>query len=93
MSEPHEIHPLADFVTNSAAHMERLGASGQPEVLTVDGHPRLVVQDANSYDALLDRLEKAELLASLLQGVKRMEEGKGIPLEDLETELNKRFGL
>lgn len=62
-------HPLADFLGNPNAYVERLSESGSPEILTVDGHDRLVIQDATSYRRMLDELEESRLLVSLNEGV------------------------
>src|SRR3712207_7362838 len=46
MIEPPEVTPLSDFTRDAAAAIRRLKETGQPEVLTVDGKPAVVVQDA-----------------------------------------------
>ena len=48
------IHPLTDFKRNTPKFRARLKKSGQPEVLTVEGRPDLVVQDAASYQKMLE---------------------------------------
>ncbi|HEY9801156.1 MAG TPA: hypothetical protein V6D25_12420 [Leptolyngbyaceae cyanobacterium] len=61
--------------------------SEKPIVLTVNGAAQLVLQDAKAYQKLLERLEYAETIAALSQGIKEIEQGKGVPataaLEDL----------
>ena len=47
-----------------------------PLVLTVNGRAELVVQDAESYQEMLDRLERAETVAAIRRGMKDAEEGK-----------------
>jgi len=60
-----------------------------PLLLTVNGRAELVVQDAESYQALLDRLERAETVASIRRGMQEFEEGKGRPArEALEQTLS-----
>lgn len=55
-----EIFSLTDFLRNHKQHVAHLFESKSPVVLTVKGRPALVMQDANSYQELLDRLQKAE---------------------------------
>ena len=88
-----EIHPLTDFLRNAKAHIAHLKETGGPEVLTVNGRAEVIVQDAASYQQMLDRLERAELVASLREAISQISEGKGIPLEELEAELGKSYGL
>ena len=61
MIKLHNIGSLTDFQRNAKAHLKRLKKSGRPQVLTVNGQAELVVQDAASYQKLLDELEQAEL--------------------------------
>ena len=88
-----EIHPLTDFLRNAKAHIAHLKETGAPEVLTVNGKAEVVVQDAASYQAMLDRLERADLTASLRVAMEQMDNGEGISLEALEAELNQRYGV
>ena len=46
-----DIHSLTGFLRDHKAHLERLAATGRPEVLTVNGKARVVVQDAASYQS------------------------------------------
>ncbi len=72
-----DINSLSDFQRNTRRHLLRLQKSGRPAVLTINGKAALVVQDAESYQKLLDRLEEVDTvrvlrarLASLKRGVK-----------------------
>jgi len=47
-------YSLSDFQRNARAHIKRLNTTGQPEVLTIDGEAQVLVQDAASYQKLLD---------------------------------------
>ena len=62
-------------------------------VLTVNGRAEVVVQDAEGYQALLDRLERAETVAAIRQGMEQFERGEGIPLKQAERRLRKRHGF
>ncbi len=85
-----EIHPLTDFLRNAKAHIAHLKETGAPEVLTVNGKAEVVVLDAASYQAMLDRLERADLVDSSRLAMTQMNNGEGISLEALEEELNQR---
>jgi hypothetical protein len=83
-----DIYPLTDFLRNSKTHIRHLQETGQPEILTVNGKAVAVLQDPDTYDKLLARIERAELVASLREALAQVDEGKSISLEELEAELN-----
>ncbi|MDT8369791.1 MAG: type II toxin-antitoxin system Phd/YefM family antitoxin [Longimicrobiales bacterium] len=72
-----DIYSLSDFQRKTREHVDRLKKSGRPEVLTVHGRAELVVQDAESYQALLDALERAEALAGVRAGLDSVDRGGG----------------
>jgi prevent-host-death family protein len=87
------ILPLTDFKRNTTEVREQLKASGQPAVLTVDGRPELVVQDAAAYQKLLEKLEKAEIQAAVQRGLEDMKAGRGQLLEDFDRDFRRRHNL
>lgn len=70
---PSDIHPLDNFRRNAKQHVERLQSTGRPEVLTVDGKPSVVVQDAMAYQ---QQAEKLAVLEALAESVKQADAGK-----------------
>ena len=85
--------PLADFARDAQAHVARIKATKAPETLTVDGRGEVVVLDAEGYQALLDRIEKVELVESLRQGIRDAEAGKGRDAEEFFAEMDAKYGL
>jgi prevent-host-death family protein len=55
-----DIHPLTDFKRHTPEFLRQLRESGHPLVLTVNGKAEIVVQDAKSYQRLLDLVERGE---------------------------------
>lgn len=55
-----QVFSVTDFLRNHKEHIARVTETGKPVVLTVKGKPALVIQDAESYQELIDRLERAE---------------------------------
>ena len=72
-----DIFSLSDFQRKTREHIRRLKRSRRPEVLTVNGKAELVVQDAESYQALLDALDRAEAVAGIRRGLESMARGEG----------------
>ncbi len=67
--------------------MQRLKQTKQPVVLTVNGKAELVVQDAESYQKLLDALELLETLKGIKLGWKQSSRGEGKKAEDFFNQL------
>ena len=57
MLDVRNVYPLDHFKRQTAEFRERLKATGQPEVLTVDGRAELIVQDAVAYQDLVRELQ------------------------------------
>jgi hypothetical protein len=60
---------LSDFQRKTRGHIRRLTRTGLPEILTVNGRAELVVQDAASYQKLLDALDHAQAIAVIRLGL------------------------
>jgi hypothetical protein len=86
------ISPLTDFLRNSKGHIARLKKTKKPEVLTVHGKAEVVIQEAASYQELLRRVERADLIQSLREAATDLDAGKGISWEKVEKELDERMG-
>jgi len=75
------------------AHVARLKETRTPEVLTVNGRAEIVVQDAGSYQDLLDRLRHMETLAAIREGIASAERGELKPAEQVLAEMQARYGV
>lgn len=87
MIDKRQIHTLADFLRNHEEHVARLSKGHATEVLTIDGKPELVLQSAESYQALLDRLRELEDLAAVREGLAQADAGLTRPAEEFFSEL------
>ena len=67
--------------------------TGKPVVLTVNGKAELVVQDAESYQKLLDALEKLEAIAGIKKGLEDVEAGRTTTLSEFEQEMRQKYGI
>ena len=82
-----DIHSLTDFKRNTTEFVQRLKQTKHPLVLTINGKAELVVQDAESYQKLLDAVELLETLKGIKLGLEQMERGKGQTAEDFLNQL------
>jgi PHD/YefM family antitoxin component YafN of YafNO toxin-antitoxin module len=65
MFDVKDICSLSEFQRNTRTHLNRLKRSGKPEILTVNGKAALVVQDAASYQRLLEAADLADSVKTL----------------------------
>ena len=93
MIDVREVRSVTEFQRNLKGYVGRLKEKKTPLVLTVNGRAELIVQDADSYQELLDRLERAETVAAIRQGMEQFERGEGIPLKQAERRLRKKHGF
>ncbi len=64
-----------------------------PSCSPFNGRAELVVQDAESYQLILERLERAETIAAIRRGMKDAEEGRMMSLEDAAAKLRAKHGF
>lgn len=93
MIQTQNIHSLTDFQRHTASHLRALRKSGLPEVLTVKGKAELVVQTAESYQALLSRLELYESAIAINRGLQDIENGRSSTLEDFDHRMRSKVGI
>lgn len=89
-----DIHSMTGFLRNHKAHLERLSATGRPEVLTINGKARVVIQDAAAYQQLLDALEELDATKILRERMKSLQSGEpGVPAEQVLGEVRSTLGI
>ena len=88
-----DIHSLSDFKRNTSDFLEQMRGSGRPLVLTINGKAELVVQDAASYQTLLDHVDELEALEGIKRGLRDVEAGRVTPLRRFEKEFRARRGI
>jgi prevent-host-death family protein len=88
-----DIHPLTDFKHRTPEFVQRLKTTGEPIVLTINGKAALVVQDAESYQKLLDLAEEARVLEGIRQGLEEMRAGHGRPAEEVIADIRRDLSI
>jgi PHD/YefM family antitoxin component YafN of YafNO toxin-antitoxin module len=91
MIQTQNIHSLTDFQRNTSDHIKRLKQSGLPEVLTVNGRAELVLQTAEAYQALLNRLELHESAAAITRGLQDFKDGRSTTLDDFDKGMRRKL--
>lgn len=87
-----EINSLSNFKRNTSEFLEQLKETGKPIVLTINGKAELVVQDAGSYQKILELTERLETIEALKPAIEEMKAGKGELAETVFAELLQTVG-
>ncbi len=86
-----DIHSLSDFKRNTTDFLEQMEKTGAPVVLTINGKAKIVVQDAESYQRMLELLDRAETVEGIRQGLSDVEAGKTMSLDQFDKEMRKKI--
>lgn len=88
-----DIHPLTDFKHRTPEFVQQLKTTGEPIVLTINGKAALVVQDAGSYQKLLDMAEKVRTQEAIRQGLDEMRAGLGRPADEVFSDIRRDLAI
>lgn len=84
---------VTDLQRGAHELMKRLKETRRPEVLTTDAEGEIVVQDADAYQELLDKLDRAEAIVGIQRGLASMRRGEGVPAEEALDQLRSQLGV
>ncbi len=87
------IESLTDFKRNTNEHLKKLKKTRKPLVLTVNGKAELVVFDADSFQKLLDKIEYAETVRDLREGIEQVERGEVISADEGFAQIAEKYGI
>ena len=79
-----DIHSLTEFTRNARAYIQQVKNSKSPIAITVNGDAQVVMLDAESYQKMVDELERSRRAASVVPIVAS---GLGV------SELNQPFSM
>ncbi len=88
-----DIHSLTSFRRCPSEFMKKLKKTKRPMVLTVRGKAAAVLQDAESYQRLLDIAAHADEDEGIRQGLEDAKKGKGRPAREFFKEFRARHGI
>jgi PHD/YefM family antitoxin component YafN of YafNO toxin-antitoxin module len=86
-----DIHSLSDFKRKTPEFIDQLEKTGEPLVLTINGRARLIVQDAESYQRMLELLDRAETIDAIREGLESVRQGRTMSLGQFDKEMRKKF--
>ncbi len=88
-----DINSLSNFKRNTADFIKRMKKKGHPVILTVNGRAELVVQDAKSYQKVLEIMDRFETIEAVREGMQDIKEGRSLSLEDFKEKVRERHGI
>jgi PHD/YefM family antitoxin component YafN of YafNO toxin-antitoxin module len=88
-----DIDSLSNFKRKTPDFLQRMRKSGRPVVLTINGKAELIVQDAASYQQLLELVDRLEAVKGIQRGLEDMAQGKSKPIAKIRQEKKKKYGL
>jgi hypothetical protein len=77
----------------TAQYVDRMAREAQPVSLRIDGRPPLVIKDARAYQLLWELVDRIETVEAVREGLQQVEEGRILPLEELDRRLRKKHGI
>ncbi len=88
-----DIQSLTTFRRQSAAVLKQLKKTKRPVFLTVKGRATAVVQDAESYQRLVDTAERMETEDAIRRGLDDIANGRTIPAKEAFARIRKKYGI
>jgi len=88
-----DIHSLSTFKRDTAKLVRQMKKTKEPVILTVNGKAELVVQDAESYQKLLEAKDRIEAIEGIRRGLESMKRQRGKPAEVFFNEFFAEKGI
>ena len=73
--------------------LQQLKETGESVVITINGKAEFIVQDATSYQQLMDLVERLDAIEAIREGFKDAEEGRVVSLDEAMEMVRKKHGL
>lgn len=86
-----DIESLTAFKRNTNEYVRKIRKSGNPLVLTVNGKAAIIVQDAESYQRMLELLDRAETIEAVREGLASVRHGKTMSLDEFDRKMRKKI--
>lgn len=86
-----DIESLTAFKRNTNEYVKKIKKSGNPLVLTVNGRAEIIVQDAESYQRMLELLDRAETIEAVRKGLESVRQGKTMSIDQFDKEMRKKI--
>jgi prevent-host-death family protein len=92
-TEMSETCTLAEFQEHVEEHINRVARTRQPMFVASNGAPDVVLLDVESYQQMLETIDRAEAIEGIRQGLESMRQGKGRPAQEFLEELRQKYNI
>lgn len=90
-----DIKPISFLKQKTSEVVNRVKTTKQPTFITINGNVELVIQDAESYQEMVN--SKYSLsendISKIKAGLKDVEEGKGISADEFFEKIKNKYGI
>lgn len=86
-------HSLTEFQRNAKDFIDNINLSKEPVLLTVNGKVQAVLIDPVSYQEMEKSLDRASIVAAILEGEKDIAEGRMLPADSAFADLKLKYGF
>lgn len=90
-----DIKPISFLKQKTSEVVKHVKTTKQPTFITINGNVELVIQDAKSYQKMVDSmysLSENDIL-KIKAGLKEVEEGKGISANKFFEKIKNKYGI
>jgi hypothetical protein len=77
----------------TAQYIDRMEREGRPITLVVDDRPPLKIEDERAHQMLSELIDRIEAIEAVREGLKQVEQGRTLPLEELDRRLRKKHAI
>ena len=88
-----DIHSITEFQRHAKTYIQQVTQSKNPIAITINGAAQVVVQDAASYQQMVDELEQARFVKAIREGEQAIAEGATRPASEVFAEIRAKHVL
>jgi len=88
-----DIHSLTEFTRNARLYIRRITDTKSPVAITVNGEAHVVVQDAKTYQTMVDALEHLTFIAGIRESEADEREGRVQDIDQAFIDIEANLGL
>ncbi len=93
MIRPSDIHSITDLQRRTKALIDTVTLTKNPIAITVNGTAQVVVQDAATYEKMVEELEMVHFVNAIREGERAIAEGRVRPVESVFADIRSKNGF
>ena len=88
-----KIHSLSEFQRKAPEMVREIKKTGRPLLLGVNGKPKFIVQDAASYERMLELIDRLECIEGIRRGLGDFDHGRSKPAKEVMEEMRRKYKI